>query len=103
MLKGNFLKQFYVELWFVKKCQNCTFKVNFLCQKSTELKKKICMKEYQFRRPFFVTSKGQSISKCFCGVSISSKKRTKTVQFPPKNDFRSFFEEIKDSKKPFQN
>ena len=24
------------ELGFVKKCQNCTFKVNFLCQKSTE-------------------------------------------------------------------
>ena len=35
--------------------------------------------------------KGQSISKCFFGVSISSKKRTKTVRFPPKNDFRSFF------------
>ena len=40
-----FLKQSYDELWFVKSCQNCTFKVNFLCQKSTE---------YQFRRPFFV-------------------------------------------------
>ena len=24
------------ELWFIKKCQNCTFKVNFRCQKSTE-------------------------------------------------------------------
>jgi hypothetical protein len=24
------------ELWFVKKCQNLTFKVNFLCQKLTE-------------------------------------------------------------------
>ena len=31
-----FLKQFYDELWFVKNCQNCTFKVNFLCQKSTK-------------------------------------------------------------------
>ena len=30
MLKGNY------ELWFVKKCRNCTFKVNFLCHKSTE-------------------------------------------------------------------
>ena len=36
MLKGFFLKQSYDELWFVKKCQNRTFKVNFLCQKSTE-------------------------------------------------------------------
>ena len=26
----------YNELRFVKKCQNCTFKVDFLCQKSTE-------------------------------------------------------------------
>ena len=24
------------ELWFIKKCRNRTFKVNFLCQKSTE-------------------------------------------------------------------
>ena len=32
MLKGFFLKQSCNELWFVKKCQNCTFKVNFLCQ-----------------------------------------------------------------------
>ena len=24
------------ELWFIKKCQNCIFKVNFQCQKSTE-------------------------------------------------------------------
>ena len=34
--KEILLKQSYDELWFVKKCQNCTFKVNFLCQKSTE-------------------------------------------------------------------
>ena len=27
-------KQSCNELWFVKKCWNCTFKVNFLCQKS---------------------------------------------------------------------
>ena len=30
----------YNELRFVKKCQNRTFKIDFLCQKSTELKKK---------------------------------------------------------------
>ena len=24
------------ELWLIKKCQNCTFKVNFLCQRSAE-------------------------------------------------------------------
>ena len=29
-------KQSWDELWFVKKCLNCTFKVNFLSQKSTE-------------------------------------------------------------------
>jgi len=28
------------ELWFIKKCQNCTFKVNFQCQKSTEFSQK---------------------------------------------------------------
>ena len=43
MLKGFFLKQSFI-LWFIKKCQNCTCKVNYFCQKSTE---------YQFRRPFF--------------------------------------------------
>ena len=26
----------YNELWFARKCRNCTFKVNFLCQKLTE-------------------------------------------------------------------
>ena len=31
------LKQSCDELGFVKKCQNCTFKVNFLCQKSMEI------------------------------------------------------------------
>ena len=31
-----FLKQIYNELLFAKKCQNCTFKVNFLCLKSTK-------------------------------------------------------------------
>ena len=30
------LNQSCKELWFVKKCQNRTFKVNFLCQKLTE-------------------------------------------------------------------
>ena len=34
--KDFFLKQSCNEIWFVKKCQNCTFKVNFLCQKWTE-------------------------------------------------------------------
>ena len=29
--KDIFLKQSYYELWFVKKCRNRTFKVNFLC------------------------------------------------------------------------
>ena len=36
-------------------------------------------------------AKGQLISKWFLVSSISSKKRTKIVRFPPKNDFRSFF------------
>ena len=30
--QSNFFKS-YNELWFVKQCQNCTFKVNFGCQK----------------------------------------------------------------------
>ena len=34
--KDFFKKKSYNELWFVKKCQNCTFKVNFLWQKSTD-------------------------------------------------------------------
>ena len=34
--KEIMLKQSCDELWFVKKCRNHTFKVNFLCQKSTE-------------------------------------------------------------------
>ena len=34
----------YGEHQFVKKCQNCTFKVNFLCQKSTEF--------FQKKNPF---------------------------------------------------
>ena len=40
MLKEIFLKQSCNELCFVKKCRNRTSKVNFLCQKSMELKKK---------------------------------------------------------------
>ena len=36
MLKGFFLKQSYDESWFVKKCRNRTFKVNFLFQKLAE-------------------------------------------------------------------
>ena len=44
MLKG-FFKQSCNELWFIKKCRNCTFKANFLCQKlvlskTNEIKKK---------------------------------------------------------------
>ena len=35
ILKGIFFN-FVDELWFIKKCQNCTFKVNFRAQKSTE-------------------------------------------------------------------
>ena len=34
--KENVLKKSCNELWFVKKCLNRTFKVNFLCQKSME-------------------------------------------------------------------
>ena len=33
MPKGFFLKPPCDELWFVKKCWKCTFKVNFLCEK----------------------------------------------------------------------
>ena len=35
ILKGFFFKS-VVELWIIKKWQNCIFKVNFRCQKSTE-------------------------------------------------------------------
>ena len=51
--KNNFLKQSYNELWFVKKCRNRTFKVNFLCQKSTEFFQKKIIYKYQFRRECF--------------------------------------------------
>ena len=48
------LKQSCDELWFVKKCQNCTFKVNFLCQKSTEFfQKKISFKTTIYETIFF--------------------------------------------------
>ena len=36
VLKGFFFIKSVDELRFIKKCQNCTFKVNFRCQKSTE-------------------------------------------------------------------
>ena len=43
--KENNSKKSVDELWFVKKCQNRTFKFNFRCQKSTELfQKKISFK-----------------------------------------------------------
>jgi hypothetical protein len=51
--KEIFSKQFCNELWFVKKCRNCTFKVNFLLTFSTEFFQKKVIEEYQFRRPFF--------------------------------------------------
>ena len=35
--KGYFFKKSVDELQFVKKCQNRTFKVNFQCQKSTDI------------------------------------------------------------------
>ena len=56
------LKQSYDELRFVKKCQNHTFKVNFLCQKSTEFFQKknhlrISIKATIFcKKHFFLTS-----------------------------------------------
>ena len=36
MLKGNCFKTILRWFWIVKKCQNHTFEVNFLCQKLTE-------------------------------------------------------------------
>ena len=48
------LKQSCNELWFVKKCRNSTFKVNFLCQNQWNFFKKKIIQEYQFRRPLFV-------------------------------------------------
>ena len=53
-LKGIVLKQSCDELWFVKKCYNPTFKVNFLCQKLRDFFQKKIITEYQLRRPFFV-------------------------------------------------
>ena len=38
------------ELWFIKKCQTCTFKVNFRCQKSTEF----FQKKTQAQAKYFV-------------------------------------------------
>ena len=52
----------YGEHQFVKQCQNCTFKVNFLCQKSTEFfrKKKlfkiINLGDHFLKKLFFLTS-----------------------------------------------
>ena len=39
ILKGKKYEKSVDELWFVKKCQNRTFKVNFQFQKSNNLKK----------------------------------------------------------------
>ena len=33
-------KKSVAKLWFIKMCQNCTFKVNFQCQKSTDFSQK---------------------------------------------------------------
>ena len=52
--KESFFQKSIDELWFIKKCQNCTFKVNILCQKLREFFQKKNISEYQFRRPFFV-------------------------------------------------
>ena len=59
IFKGFFFK-FVDELRFIKKCQNCTFKVNFQCQKSTEFfQKKLRL------RPNILTKRlgGQSLSR----------------------------------------
>ena len=65
-LESTYSKDFFFksvnELQFDKKCQNRTFKINFLRQKSTELKKKI-IGEYQFRRQFLFKFFDQSINK----------------------------------------
>ena len=49
------LKKSVDELLFIKKCQNCTFKVNFWYQKSTKVfqKEKIILRTSTFKRPFF--------------------------------------------------
>ena len=47
MLKDNPAMNYHSS----KKCRNHTFKVNFLFQKLTEIKKKKIIEEYQFRRP----------------------------------------------------
>ena len=48
------------ELWFIKKCENCTFKVNFQCQKSTDF----FQKKLRFR-PNILAKRlgGQSLSR----------------------------------------
>ena len=38
--RENLFKKSVAKLWFIKMCQNCTFKVNFQCQKSTEFSQK---------------------------------------------------------------
>ena len=50
----HFLKKVtYGFLGDVKKGQTLTFKVNFLCQKSTDFFPKEFIEKFQFRRPFF--------------------------------------------------
>ena len=55
----DFFKQSYNELWFVKKCQNRTFKVNFGCQKLIEffqkkiLSKNINLGDHYLLKTFF--------------------------------------------------
>ena len=61
-LKGFFFFKSCDDLRFVKKCRNCTFRVNFLCQKSTEFFQKkfflrISILETIFcKKHFFLTS-----------------------------------------------
>ena len=54
----NILNRFFFkyvdELQSIKKCQNSTFKVNFLCQKSTDSFQKISFKNINLGDHFFV-------------------------------------------------
>ena len=50
--KEIFLKQSCNKLWFVKKCRNCSFKVNFLCQKLTEFLQKNLFKNINLGHHF---------------------------------------------------
>ena len=51
ILKGNY---WIMSFGLMASCQNLTFKVNFLCQKSSESFSTFFIEEYQFRSTFFV-------------------------------------------------